>query len=387
MLETGFELEQQEALALLFENFWIIREQDPANYQLIRENEKALRRYISEKFGFSLIIHKDFIKLEKVPFQPRNWMGIQEFQNPRDYAIFCCGLAYLERRSVDDQFLLSEFATALEELYSGLIPLDWTNYQHRQSLVRAMKKLIEFECIHEVDSTAGGLEQFAYSEDQEVLYQATVLSRYFMRNHMRSLKECTKIEDILQMEWEENQENARQKRTYRKLMFEPVMYREDEEDLDFDYIRRYRNRVREDFETHTPFELQVSKNAAMLTLPEQSQLYQVFPDRKGITLVSLHVQAYIRQNQTNYSKNAFGEIQFTRPQFEQMIEQVKEDYHQGWSVEYREKSSLNKITEDVLNHFIEWSFAKIEEGTKLIILLPAVGRMMGEYPNDFERED
>src|SRR5699024_12532673 len=92
------------------------------------------------------------------------------------------------------------------------IPLDWTNYQHRQSLVRAMKRLIEFECIHEVDSTAGGLEQFAYSEDQEVLYQATVLSRYFMRNHMRSLKECTKIEDILQMEWEGNQEKARQKR-------------------------------------------------------------------------------------------------------------------------------------------------------------------------------
>src|SRR5699024_5960049 len=80
MLETGFELEQQEALALLFENFWIIREQDPAGYQLIRENEKALRRYISEKFGFSLIIHKDFIKLEKVPFQPRNWMEFKSFK-------------------------------------------------------------------------------------------------------------------------------------------------------------------------------------------------------------------------------------------------------------------------------------------------------------------
>src|SRR5699024_12733310 len=98
MIETGFELEQQEALAILFENFWIIREQDPAGYRLIRENEKALRRYISEKFGFSFIIHKDFIKLEKVPFQPRNWMGIQEFQNPRDYAIFCCGLRSEERR-------------------------------------------------------------------------------------------------------------------------------------------------------------------------------------------------------------------------------------------------------------------------------------------------
>lgn len=387
MIETGFDLNQQEALSLLFEKYWIIREKAPSSYQLIRENEKALRRYISEKFGFSFIIHKDFIKLEKVPFYPKSWMGIQDFQEPRDYAIFCCGLAYLEKRSVDDQFLLSEFATELEEIYSGLVPLDWTNYQHRQSLVRAVKKLIEFDCIHEVDSTTGGLEQFAYSEEQEVLYQATVLSRYFMRNHIHSLQEATTIEDILQMEWEANQENARQKRTYRKLIFEPVMYREDEEDQDFDYIRRYRNRVREDFEAHTPYELQVTKNAAMLTLPEQSQLYNVFPDRKGISLVSLHVQAYIREHLEKFEQNIFGQIQLTRPQFEQIIERVGEEYRHGWSVEYREKSGLKKITDDVLTHFIEWSFARVEEETGLILLLPAVGRMMGEYPVDFKRED
>lgn len=385
MIETGFDASQQEALTTLFETFWIVREQDASSYRLIRENEKALKRYISEKFGFSLIVHKDFIKLEKVPLRPKRWMGIQDFQNSRDYALFCCGLAYLEKRSVDDQFLLSEFTAELEELYPGILPLDWTNYQHRQSLVRVLKKLIEFDCIKEVDSTAGGLDYFAYSQEQEVLYQATVFSRYFMRNHTRSLQDCTSIEDILAMDWERNQEDRRRKKVYRKLLFNPVMYRENEEDQDFEYIRRYRNRVREDIEEHTPFELQVTKNAAMLTLPEQKQVYTTFPDRKAISLVVLHVQAYIRKNLSEFRRDTFGEIQLTRPQFEQIIEKVREEYQHGWSAEYREKSGLKKITNDVVNHLIEWSFARIEEETGLIILLPAMGRMLGAYPKDFER--
>lgn len=387
MIESTFDIKHQEALAILFENYWIIREEDPTSYQLIRENEKTLKRYIQEKFDYSLIIHKDFIRLEKVPVVPRKWMGIQEFQTPRDYAIFCCGLAYLENRTVEDQFLLSEFITELEEIYPGMLPLDWTNYQHRKSLVRAMNQLIDFKCIREVDSASGGLEYFAHSEDQEVLYQATIYSRYFMRNHANSLKECSTIEEILQMDWEENQKNTRQQRVYRELIFEPVVYRKDEEDEDFDYIRRYRNRVREDFENHTPFELQVTKNSAMLTLPERNQMYQTFPDRRGISLVTLHVQAYIRENLQKFERNPFGEMQFTRPQFEQMIERVKEEYEEGWGVEYREKSGLKKITDDVLEHLIDWSFARVEKETGLIILLPAVGRMIGKYPKDFKREE
>lgn len=386
MLEAGFNMDQQQALAILFEQFWILRDNDPAAYKLIRENEKALKRYVSEKFGYSLILHKDFIKLEKVPLEPKSWMGLQEFQHSRDYVLFSCALAYLETRSIEDQFLLSEFASELEVLYPGTYALDWTNYQHRQSLVRVLKKMAAIECIREVDSNSGGIEEFAYSENQEVLYQATIYSRYYMRNHLRSIQECQSVEDILEMDWERNQEDIRRKRVYRKLFFEPVMHREYEENPEFDYIRRYRNRVLEDVEEHTPFELQVSKNAAMLTLPESSQQYESYPDRKAVSLVTLHVQAFIRENLKEFSINSFGEIRLTLAQFEHLIERVKSIYSAGWSIEYREKSGLKKITENVLLHLRQWSFAKIEQETGLIILLPSIARMIGHYPKDFETE-
>ncbi|SFC09479.1 TIGR02678 family protein [Alkalibacterium subtropicum] len=387
MPDMGFNEQQQDALGALFEQFWILRDKDPEAYQLIRENERALRRYIIEKFGLSLIVHKDFIKLEKVPLNPEKWMGIGTFQEPRDYALFACGLAYLENRSVEDHFLLSEFANGLKEMYPGVIALDWTNYQHRKSLVRVLKKLVELDCIHEVDSYSGGVEGFAYSEEQEVLYKGTIYSRYFMRNHLHDIRRCESLAEILDMDWERNQEDLRRKRVYRKLMYEPVVYRESEDDLDFDYIRRYRNSLREDIESHTPFALQVTKNAAMLTLPEQKQLYELFPDRKALSTLVLHVQAYVRATIHKYIIDTFGQIHLTHAQFEQLIQQVRADYKVGWSIEYREKRGLKKTSEDILMHLMDWSFAKVEAETNLIVLLPAFGRMTGYYPKDFESED
>src|SRR3954447_23251671 len=85
-----------EGMDLLFHHYWILRADHPEWYQLIREREKVLRRYISEKFGLRLIVHQYFIKLEKIPVEPEVWMGIRDFQDPMDYAIFCCALSFLE---------------------------------------------------------------------------------------------------------------------------------------------------------------------------------------------------------------------------------------------------------------------------------------------------
>lgn len=383
MSERGFNDAQKEVLAILMEQFWVLRSEDPGSYQLIRENEKMLKQYISEKFGFSFIVHKDFIKLEKVPVEPEEWMGFIEFNKPQDYVIFCCGLIFLENRTVEEQFLLSELASDIAEVYPGEFPLDWTNYQHRQSLVRVLKKMVELDLIRSVD---GNIEGFAGNEEQEVLYEGTVYTRYFMRNHLESLKRFNSIDEILEKDWQNNQTDERRKRVYRKLIVSPVVYRKSEDDLDFEYIRRYRNRIREDIEDHTDFEMQVFKNAAMLTLSEQKQRYTTFPDRKGISLVVLHMQAYVREHIDNFSIDSFGEIHLTRAQFDQLIDRIREKYQIGWSSEYREKSGLKKTADDVLEELKSWQFARIEKETGFVILRSAIGRMVGEYPKDFEIE-
>ena len=122
-----FDEKAQTALRILLEKFWVLRLQEPEIYQLIREREKVLKRYIDEKFGFDLIVHQHFIKLEKIPVETKSWMGIQDFQEPRDYAIFCCALAFTENRSVDEQFLLSDICEDIKDMYPGEMALDGTN--------------------------------------------------------------------------------------------------------------------------------------------------------------------------------------------------------------------------------------------------------------------
>src|SRR5690625_7225445 len=98
MEQSRFDDKAQLALRILMENFWILRLEDPDSYQLIREREKMLKRYIDEKFGFDLIVHQHFIKLEKIPVETKKWMGIQAFKEQRDYAICCCALAITQNR-------------------------------------------------------------------------------------------------------------------------------------------------------------------------------------------------------------------------------------------------------------------------------------------------
>lgn len=104
MEDQLFDEKDQQALRLLFNHYWILRSERPEWYQIIREREKVLRRYIDEKFGLRLIIHRYFAKLEKIPVEPESWMGIQQFQEPMDYAIFSCALSFIEGKAIDEQF-------------------------------------------------------------------------------------------------------------------------------------------------------------------------------------------------------------------------------------------------------------------------------------------
>ena len=71
--------EIREGLSILFENFWIIRETDKDVYHQLLRIENDLKRVTQRIFGLRLIVHAKFIKLEKIPFESQDWMGI-DFQ-------------------------------------------------------------------------------------------------------------------------------------------------------------------------------------------------------------------------------------------------------------------------------------------------------------------
>ncbi|GAA0589975.1 TIGR02678 family protein [Virgibacillus siamensis] len=382
-METNqFDEKAINALSVLLENFWILRADNPALYQMVREREKVLKRYVDEKMGFDLIVHQHFIKLEKIPVDAKNWMGIQTFQEPRDYAIFCCALAFTENRSVDEQFLLSDICEDIKDLYPGELPLDWTNYSHRKSLVRVIRQLENLSLLKVVE---GEIDRFATDSEQEVLYETTIYARYFMRSYPKDLFSYETKDEILAGEWERHEADERRKRVYRKLIMSPVVHREHEDDPDFAYIRNFRNRLREDLEEHTNFRLEVFKNAAMLVADERKQGMTLFPDQKGITDVAMHAAAYVR-SQESYQSDEMGRIRLSRIGLEELVDHVKECYGAGWSKRYRE-ATTKTITDELTEMLKDWEMLERDSLTNGYMLKPLFGRTTGSYPHDFNGKE
>lgn len=378
-MEKEFDEKAKEALTVLFENFWIIREKEPELFQMIREREKVLKRYVQEKFGYRLIVHRYFAKLEKIPAEPEAWMGIESFQEPLDYALFCCLLAYLEGKAVEEKFLLSDVCEEMKAMYPGDVALDWTNYQHRRALIRVLKAAEQIGIIHHVD---GELEAFANREDQEALYEVPVLSRYFMRSYPKDFIQYETIDQLLEEEWKASPEDYRRHRIYRQLFLSPAVYRTQKDDPDFYYLRNFRHRLRDDIEAHTDFRYELYKNAAMLTLPQRQNVYTLFPDQKGTSDIILHFAAVVRAHLDQYPPDEYGQIRLTTHEFQQLLKRSIHEYGEGWSKTYRDMTP-SQLTVELLVALKEWKMADEEHETGMIVLYPLLGRLIGRYPDDF----
>jgi uncharacterized protein (TIGR02678 family) len=383
MEENLFDEKAQRALQLLFDHYWILRSDQPEWYQQVREREKVLRRYFDEKFGLRLIIHRHFVKLEKVPVEPQTWMGIGRFQEPMDYAIFSCALSFLEGKSVDEQFLLSEFCDSIRADYPGDIPLDWTIYLHRKSLIRAVQKLTDFNLMRVID---GDVNKFDNDQDQEALYEVTTYSRYFMRSYPEDLFHYMDWKDILSEEWKLQGDDERRKRVYRQLFMSPVIYRKGQNDPDFLYLRNYRNRINDDIEKHSPYQFSLYKNAAMLTLAEPKSYQTTFPDQKASSDLILQISHALHSGKDKYAPNEWGGIFLTEKEFEQLITELKERNSDGWVKAYRE-GTVGAICKDILSVMESWLMADVNQETGLIELKPLLGLLSGTYPKDFLKGD
>lgn len=379
----------KEAAEYLLQQFWILRDKEPEKYQLVREREHALRNYFLEKLGYRFILHRYFAKLEKIPVYGETWMGIQDFKNPRDYAIFCCLLAYLEGKSVDEQFLLTELCEELQSLYPEAEGLDWTHYEHRKSLVRVLQFAKEMEILKAVD---GNVEEFRLGEDYEVLYEVSVFSRYFMRSYPKDLSQFQSKEEILEAEWStmENEQSGvkRRHRVYRQLYLSPVMYKKDGQDKDFLYLRNYRNRIEEDIERHTDFQFELYKNAAMLTLGERKARFDLFPNNKAICDIALHFAKIVRRKrkEEEIPLQSDGSLRLTWIDFEGWVEICKGEFGKGWTKQYRE-ATIPEISKDLLSLLIEWKMASKDAETNTVFLKPLIARIIGKYPKDFVTKD
>lgn len=390
MAITGGQDELRQAAQLLVENRWVTRKDMPDEYLLVRRNEKALRQFFRDKCGWPLLVTPQFYKLEKIPANPRSFMGIEAMQSVEDYVLLACVMAFLEEYEAGGQFLLGDLAEALLSYYpeDAYTPkLNWESYNWRKSLIRVLKYLADEGILQIVDDESVAFLSQGYGSDGniagEALYEVTTLARYFLRNFPQelgaydSLAELGAADFMPEIDEEATALRQRRHRLYREVLLSPVYYRDTESEGDFLYLRKRHGRLEEAMLEWFGLHVELYQDAVMAVSHEQSSwVKDSFPVRfRGLHDVLLHFAHYWREVSPQVTS-------LSKTEWQVHMEKLQAAVGHGWTKEYREMS-VKRLAENVLAEMTAWGMAKVAEDG-LITLLPALLRYDGSYPTDYQ---
>ena len=366
----------------LFEKFWICKDTEKETYYKVKRDIPNFQRFVREQLGWKLIHTEKLLKLEKKPAHAEPFMGIEEFTDIRDYCILCVVLMYLEDMEEQRQFLLSELIHYVETRLSAYMTVDWTSFTQRKSLVRVLQYMEKLQMLRVYE---GQSESFGQEAGQEVLYENTGLSKYFASSFPVDISGYESWRDFETADFDELEENrgaARINRVYRQLAVCPAMYWDGNEDADAYYLKNQRQWVGKYLEENLGGNLDIYKNMACLTLEESDCWGAVHPRDAMLPELVLLLCGMIREKVEagRLQKKENECICLTKKEFADFLFSAKEQWQSGWSKEYREMEK-EKLLRGVLEYMKNWMLLKVVDDQ--IILLPAVGRTAGVYPEDF----
>lgn len=366
---------------------WILKSEDKEKYYLIKDNLEEIRKYVTEKLGCQLIVNSYMIKLEKIPTTPEVFMGITQFTDKIEYAFLCLILMFLEDKEPQEQFVLSN----LTEYIVGHMPeeqVDWTIYSLRKKLIKVMRYCVENKMITVTD---GEDDSFADDSLGEVLYENIGVSKYFMKIFTKDIMNYNSAKDFEQSDWVDVNEDrgiARRHRIYKRLLFSPGIYRSSNEDEDFEYLKYYGNRLAEDYVKNLNCKLQIYKNSAYLIMNEDCRLGNSFPSNNTLSDIVILFNSYlinkIKSSDVKLEWNEFAIIDIV--EFERYILECRNLYIGGLVKTYRDKTSTEfiKVVEEYME---EIGFINIDTKLNQVKLYPIIGKIAGEYPDDFRIEE
>lgn len=368
----------------LLNNRWILKSEDKELYYKVRDQLGEIRKFASDKLGCHVIENALMVKLEKIPVIPESFMGIQEFTSKEEYAFLCLLLMFLEDKDPQGQFILSQ----LTEYVSANMPsgsVDWTLYVNRRRMIKVLRYAVDQGMIRITDGTDEG---FMDDASGEVLYENTGASRYFMRNFSHDIMDYTKPEDFQESDWFEMDESkgiARRHRVYKRLLFAPGMYQNDGPQEDFEYLKYYGRRMSEDLERTFDCQVHIHKGSAFLLSGENCRMGAVFPGGNAISDVCLLCFGPIQEKIANGEwKMATDEtVTIEMAELENLIKKIKHVFGEGFTKELREMPE-GEFARTVIDNMELWMFLKKQSDGRRVMLYPAIGKLEGHYPKEYE---
>lgn len=372
------------ALEILLGRRWILKSRDRELYYQVKDQLGAVKRFLTEKLGYQVIVNPYLIKAEKMPAKLENWMGILEFHHKIEYVFFCIVLMFLEEKEAEEQFVLSELTEYIQGQYREE-QVDWTIYSFRRHLIKVLKYCVSCGILNVDD---GNEESFARDDSSEVLYENTGVSRYFMKNFTQDIMGFSSPEDFQKEEWigvDEDRGIVRRQRVYRRLLMTMGMYRDPETEEDFAYVKNFRNMIQGELSEFLDCELHVHRSGAFLILGEDCRMGRCFPEENTLSDIVLLVNSLIGEKiqEGKIVPGAEEQILLPREAFLGILEECRERYSRGFIKTYREMTT-KEFCQEVLSYMKELSL--IEERRGGIWVSGAAGKIAGQYPKDFPEE-
>lgn len=372
-----------EAARALMEHCWIDKKKDKELYAKVRKELPKCQRFFREQLGWALVNNERILKAEKIPAHAESYMGITEFTEIRDYCIFCAVLIFLEDKEDQEQFLLSELVDMLELQLKEVIPVDWTMFTHRKSLVRVLQFCEETGLIEVYEGKSEGLGS---SMEQEVLYENTGLSRYMAVNFSYGISEYHTWRDFEKAPADEDgtdRGHYRINRVYRQLAAAPAMYWDRADDPDGIYLKNQRQWIQKNMDDCLGGRLHIHKNAAFFVMEEEDCFGERHPRDAMLPELILVFCGEIREKEEKglWERRPDERILVSREAFKEALLECRGRFRQAWSKEYREMEE-GKLLLAVISYMKGWMM--LEEAGETLLICPAAGKTVGRYPEDFQ---
>lgn len=385
--QDRFQEEKQACVEALLNRYWIDKADDPELFRAIRQNFLELKEWFLETCGFSLILTRQFAKLEKVPGEAQPWMGFPGFMHPRDYALFTYCLWYLEGKGENEQFLLTDLVEAIRQHLLGLgVTMDWNLYDHRLSMARALRQLKALGALVAVD---GDEMEWAQSrEEHNVLYESSLYARYVLRRFPRDLREYSTPEALAEGVYPDTPEGklkARKHRIFRRLLQEPVVYDAEWSEEERYYVLTQRHFIVEQLARLAGLEGQRYREGLLFFYPEASGEMELFPTARAISDIALALAGEVRRRAAasrSLPTDGEGRLYLTRLEFEGLLLKLRAKYGSYWSQQYR-RATTAELAAELLQHLKEWGLGG-ELDSATVFLAPALARWNGEYDDEEE---
>lgn len=266
--------------------------------------------------------------------------------------------------------MLNELVRDLGLLIPEEVQVDWENYNHRKSLVRVLKKMLDLVLIETIQ---GDTSAFSQSEaNQEVLFQTTPQTRAFLARAPQSYTQYEDF-DIFWNELQLSQNLEENQLLYQRLMLEPAILRTSENEEVFNRLRNYYHWMEEYADKNTEFRFELYRDYATFTLENRESWQEVFPSRRVIDDVLIQLATLIRKEALD--PTSYGVIMITRAKWSNLLLELQNSYQTYWSKEFSEMS-LPQLGTTLLERGVNWGI--LQEKGQQIAILPPMSRLIAE---------